>query len=132
MDLATYNMWCNAIRLMPICVIFLAWLIVKPFLKTRTAILVVFLCGYFSGLLAVYWYWDFAFCNAPTEEIAEHATADGAPKMAAPFVMPIYVAFFMALVYPAVFVVAKLVSYLLKPPHQSRRDQEARKGVTEL
>jgi len=98
MDLATYNMWCNAIRLMPICVIFLAWPIARPFLKPRTAILVVFLCGYFSGLLAVYWYWEFAFYNAPTEEIAERiGMKDGAPKMMAPFVMPIYVAFFMAL-----------------------------------
>jgi len=48
--------------------------------------LLTLVVGYIIGVFSVWWYWDFAAEFSPTEIIKK----DGAPMVAAHFLMPIY------------------------------------------
>lgn len=66
--------------------------------------------GYLTGVLSVWIFWDFAASYAPTQEIADRImTKDGAPQVFALFMMPIFVGFYFALMWPFTWLVAKIL-----------------------
>ena len=70
---------------------------------------IVLSIGYLTGVLSVWIYWDFAASYAPTEEIADEILSkDGAPQVFAPFVMPIFVGIYFALMWPITWLVTRI------------------------
>ncbi|MEM8955268.1 MAG: hypothetical protein AAGD22_14035 [Verrucomicrobiota bacterium] len=112
-----YSIACWAIRLSPVGVMATVWLIFRYRSPGLKQMLFTLGTGYVAGVLSVWWYYDFAGVNAPTEEIAEQVySKDGAAQVFAPFVMPIFVGIYFVLMWP----ITRTITRILPVPRRMR------------
>ena len=105
-----YSIICNLMRLSPIMLMGITWLAAYYLLPNynKFRFLLTLVVGYIIGVFSVWWYWDFAAEFAPTEEVAvEILKKNGAPMVAAPFLMPIYLVFYFCIMWPITWIVTR-------------------------
>lgn len=105
-----YSVICWGIRLGPMFIMGVLWLICYYyFVSHGRTLLLTLAIGYLSGIVSVWVYWEFAGAYAPTEAIADEILSkDGAPRMLAPFVMPIFVGIYFLAMWPFTWLVTRL------------------------
>ncbi|MEC7394099.1 MAG: hypothetical protein VX839_04365 [Verrucomicrobiota bacterium] len=104
-----YSIACWSIRLSPVLIMGTVWLLCHYRFPHFQKVWIVLGIGYLTGVLSVWIYWDFAASYAPTEEIADEILSkDGAPQVFAPFVMPIFVGIYFALMWPITWLVTRI------------------------
>ena len=104
-----YSIACWSIRLSPVLIMGTVWLLCHYRFPHFQKVWIVLGIGYLTGVLSVWIYWDFAASYAPTEEIADEILSkDGAPQVFAPFVMPIIVCIYFALMWPITWLVTRI------------------------
>ena len=105
-----YSIICWVIRLIPIGLMGSTSLLFHYRLPSfKHKVLIVLVVGYFSGVLSVWAYWEFAISFAPNDSLAaELLSRDGAPQLFAPFVMPLFVAFYFLLMLPITWLVTRI------------------------
>ncbi len=119
-----YSITCWAIRLSPILLMGIAWLVGHYRYWGWKTVLVTLAVGYITGVASVWAYWNFAGTYAPTAEIADEIlTKDGAPQLFAPFVMPIFVVIYFALMWPPAWIVTRLIPRKKPKPTIDKRDE---------
>ena len=104
-----YSIACWSIRLSPVLIMGAVWLLCHYRFPHFQKVWIVLGIGYLTGVRSVWIYWDFAASYAPTEEIADEILSkDGAPQVFAPFVMPIFVGIYFALMWPVTWLVTRI------------------------
>ena len=105
----SYSLICNALRFSFVGFMAITWLICYFRFEGEGKVIATLVVGYIAGVVGSWAYWDFASKYAPTTEIAaEIMSKDGAPRLFAPFIMPLFVGFFYLLLWPALNGIARL------------------------
>ena len=109
MNETTYSILCWAIRLSPALFMALAYLFgYSRGWRQQNFLIVTLVVGYFTGIAAIWGYWDFAGAYAPTGAIAdEMLNNDGPARVFAPFVMPFLEGIYFVTMWPLVWAITK-------------------------